>query len=68
MTARPRVLDAGPGTEAKVLVSFLIFVLLILGRLDVILAGIFLMGATGTVIKIVNVLRDGKGQPTGAEI
>ncbi len=58
----------GESAEAKVLVSFLIFVLSILGRLDVILAGIFLMGVTSTVIKIVNVLRDGKDQSTGPEV
>jgi CDP-L-myo-inositol myo-inositolphosphotransferase len=55
----------GESAEAKVLVSFLIFLLSLFGRLDVILAGIFLMGCISPVIKIINVFREGKDQTAG---
>ncbi len=50
----------GEGAEAKSLAAFYIFVVSVLGRPDAILAGIFLMALSGTLIKIVRFLRKGR--------
>ncbi len=50
----------GEGAEAKSLAVCYIFVVSLLGRPDAILAGIFLMALSGTVIKLVRFLRKGR--------
>ena len=50
----------GEGAEAKSLAVCYIFVVSVLGRPDAILAGIFLMALSGTVIKLVRFLRKGR--------
>jgi len=55
-----RLEKSGEGAEAKSLAVVLIFVFSIIGRPDGFLAGIFLLGLIGTVIKLVRFLRKGK--------
>ena len=50
----------GEGAEAKSLAVCYIFVVSVLGRPDAILAGIFLMALSGTVIKLIRFLRKGR--------
>ncbi len=50
----------GEGAEAKSLAVLYIFVVSILGRPDAILAAIFLMALSGTVIKLARFLRKGR--------
>lgn len=50
----------GEGAEAKSLAACYIFVVSVLGRPDAILAGIFLMALSGTVIKLIRFLRKGR--------
>ena len=50
----------GEGAEAKSLTVCYIFVVSVLGRPDAILAGIFLMALSGTVIKLARFLRKGR--------
>ena len=50
----------GEGAEAKSLAVCYIFVVSVLGRPDAILAGIFLMALSGTVIKLARFLRKGR--------
>ena len=50
----------GEGAEAKSLAVCYIFIVSVLGRPDAILAGIFLMALSGTVIKLARFLRTGK--------
>ncbi|MGZ5554654.1 MAG: CDP-alcohol phosphatidyltransferase family protein [Candidatus Aminicenantales bacterium] len=54
----------GEGAEAKSLAVLYIFVVSILGRPDAILAAIFLMALSGTIIKIIRFLK--KGRDPGA--
>ncbi len=52
----------GEAGEAKVLAGFLIFVLSLLGRLEAILAAVFLMGFISTIAKLIRIFRWGKDQ------
>jgi len=51
---------SGEGAEAKSLAVVLIFVFSIIGRPDGFLAGVFLLGLLGTIIKLIRFLRKGK--------
>lgn len=50
----------GEGAEAKSLAACIIFLVSVLGRPDAIIAGIFLMALSGTVIKLARFLRKGR--------
>jgi len=58
---------SGEGAEAKSLAVVLIFVFSIIGRPDGFLAGIFLLGFLGTIIKLIRFLRKGKA-PEAAQV
>jgi len=55
-----RAQKSGEGAEAKSLTVILIFVFSIIGRPDGFLAGVFLLGLLGTLIKLVRFLRKGR--------
>lgn len=55
-----RAAKNGEGAEAKSLAAFYIFLASVAGRPDAVMAGIFVMALSGTVIKIVRFLRKGR--------
>ncbi len=61
-----RAQNSGEGAEAKSLAVVLIFAFSIIGRPDGFLAGIFLLGLLGTILKLIRFLRKGR-DPAAAQ-